>query len=97
MACCLPVVVFTQSPAGTVSARAKRVHDAAVVVDSHDDTTQRLVFDKTFDIAARNTTGNLDIEYFQSSTKYRMVSGRSSRERNGPLRPRSFTLVSGQK
>ena len=61
IALCLPVAVFTQSSTGGASARAKRVHDAAIVVDSHDDTTQRLVFDKTFDIAARNTTGNLDI------------------------------------
>ena len=58
---CLPVAVFTQSSTGGVSARAKQLHDAAIVVDSHDDTTQRLIFDKTFDIAARNTTGNLDI------------------------------------
>jgi len=58
---CLPVGVFTQSSTGVVSARAKQLHDAAIVVDSHDDTTQRLMFDKTFDIAARNTTGNLDI------------------------------------
>jgi membrane dipeptidase len=61
IALCLPVVVFTQSSSSAVSARAKQVHEAAIVVDSHDDTTQRLVFDKTFDIAARNTTGNLDI------------------------------------
>ena len=58
---CLPVAVFTQSSTAGVSARAKQVHDAAIVVDSHDDTTQRLIFDKTFDIGARTTTGNLDI------------------------------------
>ena len=61
IALCLPVAVFTQSSTGGASARAKQVHDAAIVVDSHDDTTQRLIFDKTFDIAARNATGNLDI------------------------------------
>jgi membrane dipeptidase len=44
-----------------VSARAKQLHDRAIVVDSHDDTTQRLVFDKTFNIAARNKNGNIDI------------------------------------
>src|SRR6185503_14678896 len=58
---CLPVAVFTQSSTGGVSVRAEQLHDAAIVVDSHDDTIQRLMFDKTFDIAARNTTGNLDI------------------------------------
>ena len=61
IAFCLPLVVFAQSSTRAVSARAKQVHDAAIVVDSHADTTQRLVFDKTFDIGTRNTTGNLDI------------------------------------
>src|SRR4029077_18051985 len=32
-----------------------------IVVDTHDDTTQRLVDDKGFDIARRNTTGDIDI------------------------------------
>src|SRR5712671_4687538 len=57
----LPVFVFTQTPAGTVSARARQLHERAIVIDSHDDTTQRLVFDKTFDIAARNKNGNIDV------------------------------------
>jgi membrane dipeptidase len=58
----LPVVVLTQAPAGDqISARAKQLHDRAIVVDSHDDTTQRLVFDKAFNLAARNKNGNIDI------------------------------------
>src|SRR5947208_1331917 len=44
-----------------VSARAKQLHDRAIVVDSHDDTTQRLVFDKAFRLNARNKDGNIDI------------------------------------
>jgi membrane dipeptidase len=44
-----------------VSARARQLHDRAIVVDSHDDTTQRLLFDKTFDIAARHKDGNIDV------------------------------------
>jgi membrane dipeptidase len=32
-----------------------------MVVDSHDDTTQRLIFDKAFDIGKRNPNGNIDI------------------------------------
>jgi membrane dipeptidase len=44
-----------------VSPRAKQLHDRAIVIDSHDDTTQRLIFDKTFDIGARNKNGNIDI------------------------------------
>ena len=58
----LPVLVSTQAPAGDqVSARAKQLHDRAIVVDAHDDTTQRLVFDKSFNLAARNKNGNIDI------------------------------------
>jgi membrane dipeptidase len=44
-----------------VSARARQLHDRAIVVDSHDDTTQRLIFDKTFNLAASNKNGNIDI------------------------------------
>src|SRR5436190_2123726 len=58
----LPAIVFTQSaPADGVSARAKQLHDRAIVIDSHDDTTQRLLFDKTFDISVRQRNGNVDI------------------------------------
>ncbi len=57
----LALPVHTQAPADTVSPRAKQLHDQAIVVDSHDDTTQRLVFDKAFDIAKRNANGNIDI------------------------------------
>ena len=58
----LPALAFTQSaPADAVSARAKQLHERAIVIDSHDDTTQRLLFDKTFDIAKRQTNGNIDI------------------------------------
>jgi len=58
----VPAFVLSQSaPADQVSPRAKQLHDRAIVVDTHDDTTQRLVFDKTFDIAARNKNGNIDV------------------------------------
>ena len=58
----LPALVFTQAPTGDqVSARAKQLHDRAIVIDSHDDTTQRLVFEKAFNLAARNKNGNIDI------------------------------------
>src|SRR4030088_3407187 len=56
-----PVVVFTQAPADSVSPRAKQLHDRAIVVDSHDDTTQRLIFDTAFDIGKRTANGNIDI------------------------------------
>jgi membrane dipeptidase len=59
----LPVLVGTQRGPDTVvvSERARQLHTRAIVIDSHDDTTQRLVYDKTFDIGARNKDGNIDI------------------------------------
>jgi hypothetical protein len=39
IALAIPVAVFTQAPADSVSARAKQLHDRAIVIDSHDDTT----------------------------------------------------------
>src|SRR3954452_2937598 len=55
----LSSTMSAQEPA--VSARARALHDRAIVVDSHDDTTQRLLFDKTFDIAVRHKDGNIDV------------------------------------
>ena len=58
----LPAIVVTQSaPADAVSPRARQLHERAIVIDSHDDTTQRLLSDKTFDIAKRQKNGNVDI------------------------------------
>jgi membrane dipeptidase len=58
----LPVLVLTQSPPSDgVSARAKQLHDRAIVIDTHADTTQRLFFDKTFDISVRQKNGNIDV------------------------------------
>src|SRR5262245_40857608 len=57
-----PAARFIQSAsAEQVSARARNLHERAIVVDTHDDTTQRLIFDKGFDIGARNKDGNIDI------------------------------------
>jgi membrane dipeptidase len=44
-----------------ISERARRVHSEAIVIDTHADTPQRLVFDRSFDIGARNITGHIDI------------------------------------
>jgi hypothetical protein len=57
----LPAIVFTQATGDTVSARARQIHERAIVIDSHDDTTQRLLSDKTFDIGKRQRNGNIDI------------------------------------
>jgi membrane dipeptidase len=49
-----------QSPATTAATPAE-VHARAIVVDAHDDTTQRMLFDKTFDLGTRHPDGNIDI------------------------------------
>jgi membrane dipeptidase len=58
----LPALVLTQpAPTDGVSARAKQIHERAIVIDSHDDTTQRMLFEKGFDITARHQNGNVDV------------------------------------
>lgn len=44
-----------------VSARARQLHSAALVIDTHDDTTQRLLFEPSFDIGKRDSKGSIDI------------------------------------
>jgi membrane dipeptidase len=43
-----------------VSPRAKALHAEAIVLDTHDDTTQRLIYDH-FDISKRHPDGHIDI------------------------------------
>lgn len=43
-----------------ISERAKRLHFSSLVIDTHDDTTQRFL-DGGFDLAARNDSGSIDI------------------------------------
>ena len=45
IALAIPVAAFAQAPADSVSPRARQLHDRAIVVDSHDDTTQRLIIE----------------------------------------------------
>src|SRR5213080_3524690 len=45
---------------GDISARAKKLHFSSIVVDTHDDTTQRFL-DGKFDLGARHTDGSIDI------------------------------------
>src|SRR5271167_4049510 len=44
----------------SVSDKAKILHSSSLVIDTHDDTTQRLL-DSTFDIGTRHADGNIDI------------------------------------
>jgi membrane dipeptidase len=46
--------------ADDISARAKKLHFTSIVVDTHDDTTQRFL-DGKFDLGTRSATGSIDI------------------------------------
>src|SRR3954453_12272820 len=56
------VALLVSAPAGSnsVSDQARKLHFSSIVVDTHDDTTQRL-FSKDFDLGAHNATGHIDI------------------------------------
>jgi len=44
-----------------IADRARKLHFSSMVLDTHDDTTQRLLFSKTFDLGKRNPDGHVDI------------------------------------
>lgn len=46
--------------AAEISDRAKKLHFGSIVVDTHDDTTQRLLYEK-LDLGHRDARGNIDI------------------------------------
>ncbi len=60
--CCLiAAAVFTRVvPADDISDRAHKLHFSSIVLDTHDDTTQRF-FTKDYDIGKRNPDGHVDI------------------------------------
>jgi membrane dipeptidase len=53
-------VFSTSAQAGDISERAHKLQFSSIVLDTHDDTTQRF-FTNTFDIAKRNPEGHVDI------------------------------------
>lgn len=52
--------LFVSSHADGISDRAKALHKRALVVDTHDDTPQRMLYEK-FDLAHRDANGHVDI------------------------------------
>jgi len=54
------VVLAGAMAADGISERAKRLHFSSLVIDTHDDTTQRFL-DSGFDLGARNALGSIDI------------------------------------
>jgi membrane dipeptidase len=57
----LTFVVAAQTSSSGVSPQAAQVHSRAIVLDTHADTTQRMVFDPRFNIGERHSDGNIDI------------------------------------
>ncbi|MGB6823361.1 MAG: membrane dipeptidase, partial [Candidatus Acidiferrales bacterium] len=54
----MPLIVKAQNP--KISAHARELHFHSIVIDTHDDTTQRLL-DPHFDLGVRHADGNIDI------------------------------------
>ncbi|HXC47459.1 MAG TPA: dipeptidase [Candidatus Sulfotelmatobacter sp.] len=52
----MPVIAASQS----ISDQAKKLQATSIVIDTHDDTTQRLL-DPKFDLSVRHSDGNIDI------------------------------------
>jgi membrane dipeptidase len=50
----------TRARADEIATRARSLHFSSIVVDTHDDTTQRLL-DHNFDLGRRDTIGSIDI------------------------------------
>jgi len=59
--CLVGGALVTATPrADDISGRARKLHFASIVVDTHDDTTQRFL-DGDFDLGARSAAGSIDI------------------------------------
>ena len=53
-------IIVISSATDEISPRAKKLHSSALIIDTHDDTTQRLLT-PGFDIGIRHTDGSIDI------------------------------------
>jgi len=51
----------TPASADDIAERAKKLHFSSIVLDTHDDTTQRFFEKGSFDLAERHTDGHIDI------------------------------------
>src|SRR5262249_9204541 len=51
--------------ADDLAARAKKLHFSSLIIDTHDDTTQRLL-DAQFDLGTQNELGSIDIPRMRS-------------------------------
>src|SRR6266851_2071947 len=58
---CAGALVVRSTNGDEIADRARKLHFSSMVLDTHDDTTQRLLFSKTFDLGTRNPDGHVDI------------------------------------
>ncbi len=59
--CACAVLLAVRSSSGDeIAERARKLHFSSIVLDKHDDTTQRF-FSKSFDLGKRNPDGHIDI------------------------------------
>src|SRR5215467_1996817 len=56
----LPSSLLSPAHGDDIAERARKLHFSSIVLDTHDDTTQRF-FSKTFDLAKRNVDGSIDV------------------------------------
>jgi membrane dipeptidase len=56
----LPLASHSATSSNEISAKARELHFSSIVIDTHDDTTQRLL-DPSFDIGVRHSDGHVDI------------------------------------
>src|SRR6202166_4853599 len=56
----LLLIMSVTAAAQSVSDQAKKLQSSSIVIDTHDDTTQRLL-DPKFDLSVRHSDGNIDI------------------------------------
>jgi membrane dipeptidase len=54
------ITLLAFTPSDSISEQARRLHFSSIVVDTHDDTTQRF-FSNDFDLGQRNPSGHIDI------------------------------------
>src|SRR6204780_751198 len=61
---CSAALVVRFAAADDIADRARKLHFSSIVLDTHDDTTQRF-FSKDYDLGKRNPTGHVDIPRMQ--------------------------------
>src|SRR5437667_10243113 len=58
---CAGLVLSRRASADDIAERARKLHFSSIVLDTHDDTTQRFFSKAGFDMAERHTDGHIDI------------------------------------